>query len=207
MFATFVQKNGLRGTFSLIADSPLGPFVPHSNGSVTPEEWECLDGTLYVDENNVPYLIFCHEHTQIIDGTICYARLNNDLSALAEEAVTMFNASSFELSCAMKGKHEGHYVTDGPYLFRSKTNRLFMIWSTFINGKYAECVVRFKDGKLGMEFEHLKPLLDSDGGHGMIFSDGKNQYFVFHTPNKSTLERPAFRLVTDNGDSISIEEK
>ena len=40
MFATFTRKNGLRGTFSLIADSPLGPFKPHSKLPVTPVEWE-----------------------------------------------------------------------------------------------------------------------------------------------------------------------
>ena len=68
MFATFTQKNGLRGTYILKADAPTGPFQPHSDGAVTPDGWECLDGTLYV-ENGVPYLVFCHEHTQILNGT------------------------------------------------------------------------------------------------------------------------------------------
>lgn len=80
MFATFTRESsGLRGTFILKADSPLGPFVPHSNGTVTPEDWECLDGTLYINRQGKPYIVFCHEHTQIIDGTICYAPLQDDL--------------------------------------------------------------------------------------------------------------------------------
>ena len=37
--------------------------------------------------------------------------------------------------------------------------------------------VKFRDGKLGLEFEHMEPLIDSDGGHGMIFSNGENTYF------------------------------
>ena len=44
MFATFTD--GLRGTYILKADKPTGPFQPHSDGKVTPQEWECLDGTL-----------------------------------------------------------------------------------------------------------------------------------------------------------------
>ena len=68
MFATFTRENGRLGTFALTAQSPLGPFEPHSKDAVTPEEWECLDGTLYISENGTPYLVFCHEHTQIIDG-------------------------------------------------------------------------------------------------------------------------------------------
>ncbi len=202
MFATFTQENGLRGTYSLCSDSPTGPFVPHSDGALTPHEWECLDGTLYIDEEGAPYLIFCHEHTQIIDGTICFARLNDDLTALEGEVVTLFCASSYDRVDATGG---GHYVTDGPFIYRSKTGEIFMIWSSFTKGNYAEFVLKFNDGKLGLEFEHMSPLLENDGGHGMIFSDGKNTYFTYHTPNKSLLERPELRIVVDNGDLLSIK--
>ena len=203
MFATFTQENGLRGTYSLCSDSLTGPFVPHSKGVLTPSEWECLDGTLYIDESGVPYLIFCHEHTQIIDGTVCYAELSESLDSLRGDVVTMFCASSCKLVDHIK---DCHFVTDGPFMYRSKTNELFMIWSSFIKGNYAEFVVKFKNGKLGLEFEHMEPLLDSDGGHGMIFSDGENTYFTYHTPNKSSFERPELCLIEDNGDFISIKK-
>lgn len=203
MFATFSQEDGLRGTYSLRAESPLGPFVPHSKGPLTPSEWGCLDGTLYVDEESVPYLVFCHEHVQISDGTMCYIRLNESLDASVGEAVTMFAASSYELVDPVPS---GHFVTDGPFMYRSKTNELFMIWSSFIKEKYAEFVVKFKNGRLGLEFEHMEPLLDNDGGHGMIFSDEKHTYFVYHTPNQNPLERPEFCLIEDRGDSICIKK-
>ena len=204
MFATFTQKNGLRGTYSLYSESLAGPFVPCSKGALTPNEWECLDGTLHVDEAGAPYLVFCHEHTQIKDGTICYVRLNEDLDATVGEIVTLFCASSYELVDPVK---IDHYVTDGPFLYRSKAGELFMIWSSFVKGKYAEFVLKFKGGKLGTAFAHQKPLLDSDGGHGMIFSDGKNTYFTYHTPNKSLFERPEFCLFEDNGDTVTIKLK
>jgi hypothetical protein len=80
-----------------------------------------------------------------------------------------------------------------------------MIWSSFIKGNYAEFAVKFKNGKIGLEFEHKKTLLDSDGGHGMIFSDGKQTYFTYHTPNKSLFERPEFCVIEDYGDFIGIK--
>ena len=200
MFITLTQGNGLRGTYSLCADSPFGPFKPNSNGAVTPHEWECLDGTLYI-EDGVPYLVFCHEHTQIIDGTVCYARLSEGLDSLVGEVVTMFSASSVDRVCAIE---DGHFVTDGPFMYRSRTDELFMIWSSFIGGRYAELAVKFKNKKLGLEFEHIAPLIDDDGGHGMIFSDDNGLYFTYHVPNTNTLERPEFYPIEDLGDSLRL---
>lgn len=202
MFATFTKSNGLRGTYILKADSPLGEFKPHSNGAVTPEEWECLDGTFYLDKTGAPFIVFCHEHTQIIDGTICYAKLNEDLTGTTGEVTTLFSASS---PFYIEEKPDGeHYITDGPFMYRSKTNELFMLWSTFINHQYAECLVKFPDGELNTNFVHLEPLID-DGGHGMIFKDDKNIYLTFHSPNKSLFERPKFTKIKDNGNSLEIE--
>ena len=203
MFATFTQENGLRGTYSLRSDSPRGPFVPHSKGALTPKEWECLDGTLYIDEEGVPFLVFCHEHTQLIDGTICYVRLNEELDSPVGDAVTMFSASSYE---PVDAQPNGHYITDGPFMYRSMTGELFMLWSSYIKGVYSQFAIRFKNKKLGLDFEHVKPLLLNDCGHGMIFSDDKNTYLVYHTPNENLLERPGFSLFLDNGDSIAVKE-
>ncbi len=197
MLATFTQPNGKRGTYALCADSPLGPFVPHSKGALTPTDWECLDGTLYVDQSGVPYLVFCHEHTEITDGTICYARLSDTLDATVGEVITLFAASS----CPFVDPYpDDHFVTDGPFFYRAKEGELYMIWSSFIKGNYAEMLVRFKDGRLGLDFEHLTPLIDTDGGHGMIFSDEKQTYFTYHTPNTNLSEHPTFcRLKDDEG--------
>lgn len=67
MLASFKSKNQCRGTQILAADTPMGPFFPHSEGPVTPRDWECLDGTLYIEENR-PYMVFCHEWLQVQDG-------------------------------------------------------------------------------------------------------------------------------------------
>ncbi len=203
MFATFTQENGRKGTCILKADSPLGPFVPHSNGAVTPENWECLDGTLYIGNDGKVYIIFCHEHTQIADGTICFAELNAELTERISEPVTIFAASS----CPWVDKHQesGHFVTDGPFMYRTQTGELLMIWSSFIKDQYAELLVRFKDGEIGTDITHLPPIIDDDGGHGMIFKGENKLYFTFHSPNKSGFEHPVFVEISDNGDSVLIK--
>ncbi len=80
-----------------------------------------------------------------------------------------------------------------------------MLWSTFIKGKYAECIVRFNGGEIGMNFEHLEPLLDDDGGHGMIFKSGNKLYLTFHSPNTKNFERPCFTEIADNGHNVSTK--
>lgn len=202
MFATFTKPNGLRGTYALKSNNLQGPFVPHSEGALTPFEWEALDGTLYVAKDGTPYLVFCHEHTQIIDGTICYIKLSEDLRCSVGKPVTLFSASS--PSFAAKNPEWNHFVTDGPFMYRSKSGELFMIWSTFINKLYSVCLVKFENGELGTEFEHLPPLITDDGGHGMTFNDGNKLWLTFHTPNRTDYERPVFIELRDNGDSLSL---
>lgn len=203
MFITFTMENGNRGTYILRSDSPKGPFAPYSDGAVTPKDWMSLDGTLYIDKENKPYIIFCHEHVQIEDGTICYAELTEDLKAIKGEIVTLFAASS--PNWADEYEEGKHFITDGPFLYRTKSDELIMIWSTFIDHKYAECMVRFKNGEIGTEFEHLEPLLKNDGGHGMIFNTNNGLYLTYHTPNKSLSERPAFKKLKDIGDAFELE--
>ncbi|MBQ7005643.1 MAG: glycoside hydrolase, partial [Clostridia bacterium] len=117
---------------------------------------------------------------------------------------TMFKASSPYWADIVEDKKQ-HRITDGPFMYRTKTDELLMIWSTFIKGKYAECLVRFNDGELSMNFEHLDPLLDDDGGHGMIFRSGDKLYLTFHSPNQTNYERPHFTEIVDNGNSITIK--
>ena len=205
IFATFkIESTGHIGTYILRADTPLGPFVPHSDGVITPEDWRSLDGTLYVSKAGKPYMVFCHEHSQIIDGTICYVELSDDLTHTVAEPVTIFAASS----CPYVTVHtnSGHYITDGPFLYRSSTGELLMIWSSFINDQYAEMLVRFEGGELGLDFTHLPPLADNDSGHGMIFKAEDKLYLTVHNPNTTLCERPVFIELTDCGDTLRVKK-
>ncbi len=202
MFATFTKPNGLRGTYILKSNSPDGQFVPASDGAVTPYEWECLDGTFYV-ENGKPYCIFCHEHTQVLDGAICFVELKPDFSGSIGEPVELFKASSF---LKREATERCHNVTDGPFLYKMANGKLVMIWSTCDNG-YLQCVAASNNGSIFGNWSHLKPIFEDDGGHGMIFRDFEgNLKLTLHCPNKKTFERPVFFSVKETENSIIIAD-
>lgn len=187
MFASFKSGDQCRGTQILAADAPIGPFLPYSDGPVTPRDWECLDGTLYV-ENGTPYMVFCHEWLQVKDGEMCAMPLREDLRAAAGDPVVLFRAS--EPDWADKGAE--HYVTDGPFLFRGPSGKLLMCWSSSRNGIYCQAISCSSNGLLlGQWRHHPKLLISRDGGHGMIFSSFDGQlFFICHQPNQHPLERP-----------------
>lgn len=187
MLASFKSRDRCRGTQILAADTPTGPFLPHSDGPVTPEDWECLDGTLYV-ESGKPYMVFCHEWLQVRDGEMCAIPLQDDLRAAAGKPVVLFRAS--QPGWADQGAE--NYVTDGPFLYRASSGELLMFWSSSRSGVYCQAVSRSSDGTLFGEWRHSPELLISqDGGHGMVFRtfDGR-LLFTCHQPNQAPLERP-----------------
>lgn len=205
MFASFKRDGLCRGTAILQADTPLGPFVPHSQGCITPSDWECLDGTFYVSRTGTPYMIFCHEWVQVGDGKICAIPLTEDLSAPAGEPRLLFRASDapwcniVHHSSGMDG-----YVTDGPFFWRTSGGELLCLWASFSQGGYTEGVAKSTTGDIDGEFIQLDPLFMNDGGHGMVFRDLEGQlYLTLHSPNKHQLERPHFYPICDLGDRLA----
>ena len=201
-FATFEQKNGKRGTYALVADAPEGAFRPVSDKPLTPEDWWSLDGTLYVDRAGNPWLVFCHEHVQILNGTVCAVPLAADLSAPAGEPRLLFYGhNAYDAS----PNAERRYVTDGPFLFRGENDALYMIWSTGINGEYAQCIAVSDNGEIDGNWVQLPPLFTKDGGHGMIFRDlAGDLRLVLHQPNVQLSEHPVFFRLEDTGMVLRI---
>lgn len=189
MFASFKSEDECRGTQVLSADHPEGPFQPISSRPVTPRNWECLDGTLFIDEKNQPWMVFCHEWLQVTDGTICAMKLSDDLKEAKSEPHTLFSASE-----AQWPKRGETYVTDGPYFYRNKQNELLMIWSSFGDEGYAIGIARSASGNiLGPWYQEKEPLFSKNGGHGMLFETfGGELMLTFHTPNDSPDERAEF---------------
>ena len=150
-------------------------------------------------------MIFCHEHSQIIDGTICYVQLSDDLTHSVAEPVTIFAASS----CPRVTPYQdtGHYVTDGPFMYRTDAGELLMIWSSFIDNQYAEMLVRFEGGELGLDYTHLPALADNDSGHGMLFKAKDKLYLTVHYPNTMECEHPVFIELEDLGNTIRVKNK
>src|SRR5690606_9006147 len=83
-----------RGTQIFHADSPLGPFLPFADKMPhTPIDRMALDGTLWVEDGR-PYMIYCREWVEVVDGTMELVELTDDLSAAVGTSIRLFNASS-----------------------------------------------------------------------------------------------------------------
>jgi arabinan endo-1,5-alpha-L-arabinosidase len=205
MFVTFYAETRRRGTQILKADSPLGPFLPISEGPVTPPEWECLDGTLYVEQDGSPYMVFCHEWVQCRVGEICAVELTRDLRAPAGEPTLLFRADEPAWVTPFPGS-EG-YVTDGPFMYRAENGELLMLWSSFREGAYAQAVARSDNGRLDGKWLHdPAPLAAFDSGHGMLFRTAKGRLTLsLHTPNSTPNERPAFFPVREDNGLLRVE--
>jgi len=212
MFLSLKSEDRRRGTQILKADSPIGPFFPHSNGPVTPPDWECLDGTLWV-ENGTPYIVFCHEWVQVRDGEMCALPLTDDLSAPAGEPVLLFHGSDPVWSDGFSennpwGHRTDEYITDGPFLYRTAEGRLIMLWSSFSADEYCEGLAYSSDSTLLGEWQHdPRMLFSKDGGHGMLFRDKEGVLrFVCHQPNVGFEERPVFFRIIEKDQTLFVEE-
>ena len=191
LLASFIAEGHNRATQALVAEKPQGPYRVVGN-PLTPSEWMCLDGTLYI-EDGIPYLVFCHEWLQVKDGEIAVVPLKEDLSGAAGEATVLFSAS--ESGWAHSFEVDDYYgiVTDGPWLVK-ENDELIMFWSSYHNETYAVGMSVSESGRIAGPWRHLNELLfDKNGGHGMMFHafDGK-AYFALHGPNDHPDERVQF---------------
>ncbi|WP_426592101.1 glycoside hydrolase family 43 protein [Cellulomonas sp. McL0617] len=236
MFATLAStapEAGPRAIQVLVADEPIGPFVPWSDGPVTPRDVPCLDGTLFIDEDATPWLVYSRGaegvaggEPGIADGEMYALRLSDDLRASAGTPILLFQASDAPWSKPLwfpEGVEPPEQLnlakdplfTDGPYLIRSENGSLLMIWSSFGEEGYAIGVALSTTGQVaGPWIQRDEPLWARNGGHGMIFTDPQGaERLVFHWPNETPDERvklvnvdvadDGIRLLDDTGSGVS----
>jgi beta-xylosidase len=194
-----------RGSQVLAADSPTGPYKPFANRSTLPTDMMTLDGTLWV-EDGVPYMVFCHEWVQIKNGTIEYVRLKDDLSETDGDAVRLFDGSDAKWS--RKSDQYGCNVTDGPYLYKSKSGKLFMIWTSGGYTGYTVGIAISDSGKLAAPWRQQdEPIFGEDGGHGMLFTRFDGQLMMaLHAPNDRSA-RPRLFEMEDTGETLRITKE
>ena len=196
MFASFRSATRRRASHILVADSPKGPFVPLTKEAFTPEDWNCLDATFYVDENGKPWSVYCHEWTQVKDGTMEAVQLSDDLKEVITEPVTLFKAGEVDWKFTLQGGEDnstdGNYVTDGPFLYKHSSGKLLMLWSSFSDHCfYVQAVAVSESGNILGPWHHDHKLLyTNDGGHGMIFKKFNGELcLVLHHTNVRPNER------------------
>lgn len=215
LFCSYRAAGGYRRCQCHVADTPRGPFLTIKNAPVTPDDWQCLDGTLYVDRQSKPWMIFCHEWPQVQDGQMVAIPLNEDLGDAIGDPVILFRASE----APWKGKpgDRGYpkgigcaRITDGPFLYRAQNGELLMLWSSFAPTGYAVGYARSLSGEIqGPWKQEEEPLYDQDGGHAMLFHDLRGKLVMtLHTPNRSGEERLLlFDMEDSNGHLHIINER
>ncbi|WP_338870837.1 glycoside hydrolase family 43 protein [Spirosoma sp. SC4-14] len=188
-FATFTNRavkidtvNGReierRACHVLVSDKPDGPYIPMPDATYLPANMPTLDGTFWVDKNGKPYMVYCYEWLQNLNGTIEKIELKPDLSGTIGKGQVLFRASDSPWSREKddKGNDRPNKVTDGPYLFQTQTGRLGMIWTSWIYDVYTQGVAYSKSGTLdGPWTQEKDPITPPNYGHGMLFHtlDGK----------------------------------
>jgi beta-xylosidase len=182
-FATFtnrsvkidtVKGNAIerRACHILVSDNPDGTYVPMKDSTYLPADKPTLDATLWIDKDGKPYMVYCYEWLQNWNGTIEKIELKPDLSGTIGTGKVLFRASDAPWSREKddKGKAGPNKVTDGPYLFKTQTGRLGMIWTSWIYDVYTQGVAYSKSGTLdGPWIQEQSPITPPNYGHGMLF--------------------------------------
>jgi beta-xylosidase len=222
-FATFtnmavnidtVQANIIprRACHVLVSNSPDGPYIPVSDKNYLPADKPTLDATLWFDTDNKPYMVYCHEWLQNRNGTVEKILLTDDFSTTMGNAKILFKASESPWSreTTDDGSVRPNMVTDGPFLFRTATGKLGMIWTSWIRDIYTQGVAYSQSGTLdGPWIQEPQPITPPNFGHGMLFTtfDGRT-LMSLHSHKKISQDhvdrRPHFFNVSLEGNRLKV---
>ena len=170
-----------RASHVLVSDKPDGPYVPMADPMYLPADRPTLDGTFWVDTDGKPYMVYCGEWLQNWNGTMEKIELKPDLSGSIGEGKVLFRSSDSPWS--REGGRDAmmrpNKVTDGPYLFRTGTGRLGMIWTSWIVNDYTQGVAYSESGTLdGPWVQEENPITPPNHGHGMLFKTLEGKWLM-----------------------------
>ena len=201
-----------RASHILVSDKPEGPYVPMEDETYLPADLLTLDGTFWVDTDGKPYMIFCGEWLINWNGTMEKIELKPDLSGSVGEAEIMFRAfdSPWSREKDEDGKDIPNKVTDGPYLFKTQTGKLGMIWTSWVFSDYVQGVAYSESGTLDGPWIHEKePITPPNFGHGMLFRTLEGKLLMSAHSHKEvngrTIRIPHLFDVDDSGDKLVVK--
>lgn len=201
-----------RASQVLRADNPMGPYRAFGDVTYLPADRPTLDGTYWRDKDGKPYLVFCGEWLQNWNGTIEKIELKPDLSGTIGEPKVLFRASESPWSREKdeKGNVTWNKVTDGPFLFRTATGRLGMVWTSWVYDVYTQGVAYSESGTLdGPWVQEPEPITPPGFGHSMLFQrfDGQWVMSVHHHSKDArgrTVRIPHFFEVDLSDDKLKV---
>ena len=202
-----------RASHVLVSDVPEGPYRPMKDEIYLPEKQPTLDGTFWIDTDGKPYMVYCGEWLQNWDGTMEKIQLKPDLSGSVGQGKVIFRASDSPWSREVEdGRVRPNKVTDGPYLFRTGTGRLGMIWTSWIDDVYTQGVAYSESGTLDGPWIHEpKPITPPNFGHGMLFRALDGSWLMSVHSHKNVNGRyirvPHLFEVDLSGDKLKVGKK
>ena len=101
-------------------------------------------------------------------------------------------------------------VTDGPWLFRTGTGRLGMIWTSWVFQDYTQGVAYSESGTLdGPWIQEKEPITPPNFGHGMLFRTLAGEWMMSVHSHKDVNGRyiriPHLFKVDLSGDKLKID--
>ena len=202
-----------RASHILVSAKADGPYKPMADDTYLPAEKPTLDGTFWVDTDGKPYMVYCYEWLQNWNGTIEKIELKPDLSGSVGEGKLLFKASDSPWSREKEnGRDTFNKVTDGPWLFRTGTGRLGMIWTSWVYRDYTQGVAYSESGTLdGPWIQEPEPITPPNYGHGMIFQTFEGQWLLSAHSHKEVNGRyvriPHLFQIDLSGDKLVVKSK
>lgn len=191
IFSVFKEEKG-RGSIIFVSDDLNGNFKPLTGEYVTPQNWGCLDATLFIF-GGAPYLCFSNEWTTPItgdgDGSLFIARLSDDLKRIEDKPKKIVSGKYSGAAIQIDdGKNTFGYVAEGPYLYE-ENGKIVLLWSTYTKTGYSVFRSVSGNGVYG-DYTIEKKIFEKDGGHCMRFTDLQGKpHLVLHQPNFAPMER------------------
>ncbi len=190
----------------------MGPYRAFGDATYLPAERPTLDGTYWRDTDGRPYMVFCGEWLYNWTATTEKIQLKPDLSGTVGEPTVLFRASDSPWSRENgdDGRPTWNKVTDGPWLFRTTTGRLGMLWTSWVYDVYTQGVAYSASGTLdGPWIQEPEPITPPNYGHSMLFQTFEGQWMMSvhsHATDARgrTIRIPHLFKVSLDGDKLTV---
>lgn len=175
-------------TILAASNSPAGPFTD-VDPAKPPTDLTMMtkDGTLYVDPDGTPYLVYAHDWIQKIDGTVEAVKLSDDLSQAAATQTYLFKGSDAAFyedrnfgstdpayNSANTDQLSPFKVSD-PEVTSLPGGGLSMLWTTEKQGQSIEMQAISPTGNINGPWQQEQALLTGNRGGASSFAtfDGR----------------------------------
>jgi len=210
--------NFRRATVIAVSDSPTGPFKDlDPQEPVTDPGLMTRDGTLYVDPDGQPWMVFAQDWIQKIDGIMEAVPLKDDLSAAEGNPIYLFRGSDAAFYKdpeygaspdfkAVSDKMNVPTLMEGAEVYTTPNGSLVVLWTTCREGKYVQLQAVSRTGNIAGLWEQKEPIITGDKGHAMAFTTFGGEMLMVCQNNMSSGEPAGAELysveLTDNGFKI-----